>query len=379
MFVEASIPFFGHIISAQGVQADPEKVVAIQAWPTPSSFTHLRAFLGLTEPFDITTDASGVAIGAVLSQKDKPISFFSKKLCDKMKGNSTYIRELYAITEAVKKQRQYFLATTLAAIFLKDIYRLHRIPNSITSEATWEDWLKFMHRFLVFVGHEDMSAVQWETNDTPEPNAAVQTKAAQDKARPTRIIKKPSRYLELAETLDKFRRTSLLLADLYLNSFPMVLENQLLSVSLLICLGRHDSVGRIPSVAARDNQKLSKRYFGPYRILEKVGPVAYRLELPVTSRVHPVFHVSLLKESHQEQEPSTEFPTDWVTNQPEQELQPDSILQHRQSDDKYELLIKWKNQDQSEATWEDFNDISSRFPSFIGHEDESTSNGGKLI
>nr|GEV71249.1 reverse transcriptase domain-containing protein [Tanacetum cinerariifolium] len=65
-----------------------------------------------------------------------------------------------------------------------------------TSEATWEDWLEFMYRFLVFVGHEDMSAVQEETNDTPEPSATVQTKATQDKARPTRIIKKPARYLE---------------------------------------------------------------------------------------------------------------------------------------------------------------------------------------
>nr|GEW51077.1 reverse transcriptase [Tanacetum cinerariifolium] len=108
-FAEASIPFLGHIVSAQGVQADLEKIVAIQAWPTPSSFTHLRAFLGLTEPFDITTDASGVAISAVMSRKDKPISFFSKKHCDKLKGNSTYIRELYAITEAIKKWRHYLL------------------------------------------------------------------------------------------------------------------------------------------------------------------------------------------------------------------------------------------------------------------------------
>nr|GEU73156.1 hypothetical protein [Tanacetum cinerariifolium] len=65
-----------------------------------------------------------------------------------------------------------------------------------TSEATWDDWLEFIHRFPVFVRHEDMSTVQGETNDTPEPSAAFQTKAAQDKARPTRIIKKPARYLE---------------------------------------------------------------------------------------------------------------------------------------------------------------------------------------
>nr|GEX68598.1 reverse transcriptase [Tanacetum cinerariifolium] len=94
---------------------------------------------------------------------------------------------------------------------------------------------------------------------------------------------------------------------------------------------------RQQSVAARDNQKLSKRYFGPYRILEKVGPVAYRLELPVTSRVHPVFHVSLLKESHQEQEPSSEFPTKWLTNSPSLEPQPENILQRRITGNKEEV------------------------------------------
>lgn len=66
--------------------------------------THLLtlALPNFTETFDITTDTFGVAIGAVVSQHDKPIAFFSKKLCDRNQNNSTYIRELYAITESIK-------------------------------------------------------------------------------------------------------------------------------------------------------------------------------------------------------------------------------------------------------------------------------------
>lgn len=89
-------------------------------WPpeAQTAFTNLKtqmqdlvtlALPDFTKPFDITTDASGHAIGAFLSQNNKPIVFYSKKLCPTMQGQSTYTKELYAITESVRKWRQYLL------------------------------------------------------------------------------------------------------------------------------------------------------------------------------------------------------------------------------------------------------------------------------
>lgn len=49
---------------------------------------------------------------------------------------------------------------------------------------------------------------------------------------------------------------------------------------------------RLRSLANKPNEKLGSKYFSPFVILKRVGPVAYHLKLPSSSAIHPIFHVS---------------------------------------------------------------------------------------
>lgn len=55
---------------------------------------------------------------------------------------------------------------------------------------------------------------------------------------------------------------------------------------------------RQTTVERRKVEKLSPMFFGPYEIISKVRHVAYTLKLPKNLKVHPTFHVSLLKQYH---------------------------------------------------------------------------------
>jgi hypothetical protein len=57
---------------------------------------------------------------------------------------------------------------------------------------------------------------------------------------------------------------------------------------------------------------LSFKFFGPFRVLEHIGVVAYKLELPSNAAVHPVFHISQLKSSLGGHQVSAALPSDLV-------------------------------------------------------------------
>jgi hypothetical protein len=69
----------------------------------------ILVFPDFSKTFQVRCDASGFAIGAVLSQDDRPIAYFSEKLNEEKIKYSTYDKEFYAIIQALKKWRHYLV------------------------------------------------------------------------------------------------------------------------------------------------------------------------------------------------------------------------------------------------------------------------------
>lgn len=122
---------------------------------------------------------------------------------------------------------------------------------------------------------------------------------------------------------------------------------------------------RQQSAVLRPNNKLAPKFFGPYKIIDRCGSVAYKLELPPSSLIHPVFHVSQLKVMVGNVHTSTELPEvidDVLIKEPMRILERKMV--QRQNKAVTKVLVQWANQGEEEATWEFLFDLQKKFPTF---------------
>ncbi|KAL6547259.1 hypothetical protein OROMI_022980 [Orobanche minor] len=117
------------------------------------------------------------------------------------------------------------------------------------------------------------------------------------------------------------------------------------------------------TLARRVNEKLAPRYFGPFEVEEKIGHVAYRLLLPDTARIHNVFHVSQLKRAIGNRVATPHLPAT-LTEEMEVLLQPEAVEGVREGTKGTEVLIRWRDLPDFEATWEEYDMLNGQFPDF---------------
>ena len=103
-------------------------------------------------------------------------------------------------------------------------------------------------------------------------------------------------------------------------------------------------------IASPGTPKLLSKYIGPFKVQARQGTLAYRLELPDHYRIHPVFHVSLLKAYKAAPHRKPPPPPDIIGD--EEEFEVEDILQHRQKGGKTSYLVKWTGYGQEYNSWE---------------------------
>ncbi|KAK3570152.1 hypothetical protein QTP86_012626 [Hemibagrus guttatus] len=109
-------------------------------------------------------------------------------------------------------------------------------------------------------------------------------------------------------------------------------------------------------------KKLSPRFIGPFTIIRQINPVTYHLQLPPEYKIHPVFHVSLLKPHHPSVFPSTEPgeaeepPLPLIMDEGSAYLVRD-ILDSRRRGGRLEYLVNWEGYGPEEQSWVPWNDV----------------------
>ena len=135
------------------------------------------------------------------------------------------------------------------------------------------------------------------------------------------------------------------------------------------------------TVANRPCAKLSYKFYGPFPIVEQIGPAAYRLQLPPATQIHPVFHVSQLKEFVPDHTPVFSIlpaPVDLSSR----DVQPGAILERKLvkkgNTALLQVLIQWTGLPAEAATWENYDTLKLRYPTAPAWGQSEAQEGGNV-
>jgi hypothetical protein len=120
-------------------------------------------------------------------------------------------------------------------------------------------------------------------------------------------------------------------------------------------------------------RKLAPRYVGPYRILEKKGNVAYKVQLPVALRaIFPVFHVSQLKKCLRVPEERVEIRDIKLKSDLVYEEKPVAILDRKERETRNRVVklykVLWSNHGEEDATWETEDYLKEVYKTFFENQ-----------
>ncbi|XP_073260705.1 uncharacterized protein [Populus alba] len=373
-FGEQQIEYLGHVISIKGVAIDKRKIEAVANWPTP--YLTLPDF---SKPFMLETDACDYGLGAVLSQEEKPVTYFSKSLSAKHLGLSINEKEYLAILMAVEKWRHYLEQEQF--IIQTDHESLkYLLDQKIHTPIQKKGLLKLLglkYKILYRKGRENIVADVLSRKG----NSNLSTKENRTLIAITNIL--PAWYEDVYASYEK----DLIVTDkdrIFTSVFWKELFKKL-GVRMLMSTAYHPQIdgqterwwynsshhstlgmslfkalyGYAPpqrewlaheptpiaaveapyrqnSVVVRKNLKLNPRYYGPFQIIKKIGMVAYELKLPISNKKGrmQIMPLAIM----------------------------DRKLMKKGNGVATAVLVQWSNLYPEDSTWEDLFDLQKQFP-----------------
>ncbi|GJT54198.1 ty3-gypsy retrotransposon protein [Tanacetum coccineum] len=285
-----------------------------------------------------------------------------------------------------------FTASQVAQVFLDQVYKLHGLPESIVKlklstayHPQTDGQTEVVNRSLgcylrCMCGEKPKEWVKWlplaefwyntnyhtSTKTTPYEAVYCQTPPIH-----VPYIPGDSRVEEVDRTLQA-REEAIKVLKFHLKRSQDRMRNQAnkhrtdrqfeVDDWVYLKLQPHRQV----SIRQGQHHKLSSKYYGPFKVAERIGEVAYRLKLPSSSQIHPVFHISQLKKCHGKDHSVGVLPQ--LGEDGLLENKPMAILERRLGKVNNKpvmfVLIQWTNKPVEEATWEIYGDLIARFPGF---------------
>lgn len=299
-------------------------------------------------------------------------------------------------------------AKDVARLFLDTVFRLHGLPESIVSDRDVRFKSKFwqeLHRLLgtklsmstafhpatngqteranqvlggllrIFVNHHQdnwdslLPLAEFSINNPKASGTSLTPFFANLGYHPrtptstdTSVIHDVQLSIDEIKAIDKFIQDNIMVAQDQQKSQADKhrIEHNILPGDMVL-LSTQNIVAA--SDRLRQSKKLLPKFIGPYKVIKIVSPVSFQLDLPEDLKIHPIFHVSLLKKY---QDPSSFSSDREVPSRPapievegEQEFEVEAILNERRVRGKVEYLVKWRGYPEFEATWEPEENLSN--------------------